>query len=71
VAKRLHEAFPRWPLVLLIDGLYPNGPWFEYLNRLGWQFMIVLKAGNLSVWQKDATKWRQWLPNQHKTEHAS
>jgi len=68
VAKRLHEAFPHWPLVLLMGGLYPNGPLFEYLDRLGWQFMIVLKAGNLSAWQKDDAKWHQWLPGQQTIE---
>jgi len=68
VAKRLYEAFPRWPLVLLADGLYPNGPWFEFLNPLGWPFMIVLKAGNLSAWQKDAAKWHRLVPDQQKTE---
>ncbi|MCL5064195.1 MAG: hypothetical protein M1600_03820, partial [Firmicutes bacterium] len=30
--------------------------------------MIVLKAGNLSAWQKDATKWHQLLSDQQKTE---
>jgi len=52
VAKRLKEAFLRWPLVLLMDDLYPNGPWLAFLTPLEWPFMIVLKAGNLSAWQK-------------------
>jgi hypothetical protein len=68
VAKRLKEAFPRWPLVLLMDGLDPNGPWFEYLNPLEWQFMIVLKAGNLSAWQKGAAKLPRLVPDQQNIE---
>ena len=68
VAKRLKEAFPRWPLVLLMDGLYPNGPWFAFLIPLEWPFMIVLKAGNLSAWQKDAAKSPRWVPDQQNTE---
>ena len=68
VAKRLNEAFRRWPLVLLMDGLYPNGPWFEYLNQRGWPFMIVLKVGNLSAWHKDAAKLHRLVPDQQKTE---
>jgi hypothetical protein len=53
LAKRLKEQFPRLPIVLLLDGLYPNGPVLELCRRYHWQYMIVLKDGSLpSVWEE-------------------
>jgi hypothetical protein len=39
--------------MLLLDGLYPNGPLMERCRRYGWQFMIVLlEKCLLSVWEE-------------------
>jgi hypothetical protein len=52
-AERLKRLFPRLPILLLLDGLYPNGPVMERCRRNGWQFMIVLPDKSLpSVWQE-------------------
>ena len=51
LAKRLKENFPRLPIIVLLDGLYPNGPIFETCRQHHWDFMIVLKDGSLpSIW---------------------
>jgi hypothetical protein len=42
LAKRLKEAFPHLRIMVLLDGLYPNGPVFEACLKNNWQFMIVL-----------------------------
>jgi hypothetical protein len=53
LAARLKAAFPRLPILVLLDGLYPNGPIFELCRRYHWQFMIVLQDGSLpSVWEE-------------------
>ena len=53
LTKRLKEEFPRLSIMLLLDGLYPNGPVFEICRRYGWQFMIVLQDGSLpGVWSE-------------------
>jgi hypothetical protein len=53
LAKRLKELFPRLPIVLLMDGLYPNSPVLDLCRRYHWQYMIVLKDGSLpSVWEE-------------------
>jgi hypothetical protein len=53
LAKRLREEFPRLPIMLLLDGLYPNGPVFEICREYHWQFMIVLQDGSLpAVWSE-------------------
>jgi hypothetical protein len=53
LAARIKERFPRLPIMLLLDGLYPNGPILELCRRYRWQFMIVLQDGSLpSVWEE-------------------
>lgn len=51
LAKRLKDAFPHQRIMVLLDGLYANGPVITLCRKNGWQFMIVLKDGCLpSVW---------------------
>ena len=39
--------------MVLLDGLYPNGPMMESCGKYNWQFMIVLQDGNLpQVWEE-------------------
>jgi hypothetical protein len=61
LAVRLKAYFPRLPVLLLLDGLYPNGPLMRFCHRYGWQFMIVLPDQCLpSVWEEvEALKPRQ------------
>ena len=45
--------FPRLPILVLLDGLYPNGPVMELCRLYHWQFMIVLQDDALpSVWEE-------------------
>jgi hypothetical protein len=53
LARRLKMAFPRLPIMLLLDGLYPNGPVLHACRNNRWQFMIVLPDDSLtSVWEE-------------------
>ncbi len=53
LVDRLHEAFPRLPIMLLLDGLYPVGPVMGLCKSRGWEYMIVLQDGSLpQVWQE-------------------
>ena len=46
-------ALPRLPILLLLDGLYPNGPIMERCRSHHWDFMIVLQDGSLpSAWEQ-------------------
>ena len=52
-AARLKACFPRLPIMLLLDGLYPNGPVLELCRKHHWQYMIVLQDKSLpSVWEE-------------------
>ena len=68
LAARLKAYFPRLPIVLLLDGLYPNGPLMALCHQYHWQFMIVLPDKCLpSVWEEvEALKPR--LPH-HRKHH--
>ncbi|WPL14447.1 transposase family protein [Thiorhodovibrio litoralis] len=53
LAERIKNAFPRLPVMLLLDGLYANGPIMERCRSYHWDFMIVLKDGSLpTVWEE-------------------
>jgi hypothetical protein len=69
LAARLKAYFPRLPILLLLDGLYPNGPLMALCRQYHWQFMIVLPDKCLpSVWEEvEALKPR--LPHHRKHPH--
>jgi hypothetical protein len=53
LSARLKQLFPRLPLLLLLDGLYANGPVMARCCQYHWQFMIVLKDRDLPcVWEE-------------------
>jgi len=53
LSARLKRLFPRLPIVLLLDGLYANGPVMARCRDYHWDFMIVLQDKSLpSVWEE-------------------
>lgn len=69
LAQRLKQAFSHLPILLLLDGLYPNGPIIELCRQYNWDFMIVLQDGSLpTVWEeiaglKKLEKPKEWSQN--------
>jgi hypothetical protein len=45
LAPRLRAAFPRLPICLLFDGLYPVEPVFALCAQYGWMFIATLREG--------------------------
>ncbi len=45
LADRLQAAFPRRPICLLLDGLYPVGAVFDRIEAYGWKFIATLREG--------------------------
>ena len=65
LAGRLKREFPRLRIMVLIDGLYANGPIIETCCRHGWQYMIVLQDKSLpSVWREYEELRRRQSGNQ-------
>lgn len=53
LARRLKKHFPCLMILLLLDGLYANGPIMTLCKSYRWQYMIVLKDKSLStVWDE-------------------
>ena len=53
LAERIQRAFPRLPILLLLDGRYAQGPVMARCRDYHWQFMIVLKDRSLpTVWEE-------------------
>lgn len=53
LAIKLKKMFPRLPLVILADGLYPNQTIFEICRDNGWDFIFTFKDGNLPSIHKE------------------
>lgn len=53
LAAKLKKYFPRLPIVITADGLYPNKPFFDICRENNWGFIVTFKDGNLSsVWEE-------------------
>ena len=53
LAIKLKKMFPRLPLVILADGLYPNKTIFKICRDNGWNFIFTFKDGNLPSIHKE------------------
>lgn len=52
LAARLKQVFPKLPITVLADSLYPNGPVFERCREYDWKYIFVLQSKVLpSVWE--------------------
>jgi hypothetical protein len=63
LARRLKSSFKRLPIILLLDGLYANGPVMEICHDNHWDYMIVLKDDSLT------TVWREYSALQSLEPH--
>lgn len=53
LAAKIKKHFPRLPVCILGDGLYPNNTVFDICLKNNWQFIITLKDGNLKTFQEE------------------
>lgn len=56
LADKLKSLYPRLPVIIAADGLYPNQTVFDICNKNNWSFIFTFKDGNLkSVWEEIAS----------------
>lgn len=55
LSEKLKKYFPRLPLCILADGLYPNKTFMQTCQTNGWSYVVVLKDDNLKTLQEDIT----------------
>lgn len=53
LATTLKKLFPRLPICILADGLYPNKTFMQTCKNNGWEFIVVLKDDSLKTLQQD------------------
>jgi len=53
LAAKIKKFFPRLPICILADGLYPNNTVFDICTKNNWSFIINLKDGNLKTVQTE------------------
>ena len=53
LAAKIKKHFPRLPICILADGLYPNNTVFDICENNHWLFIITLKDGNLKTFQTE------------------
>lgn len=53
LAAKIKKYFPRLPICILGDGLYPNNTVFDICAKNDWKFIIALKDGNLKTFQTE------------------
>ncbi|MBT3353746.1 MAG: hypothetical protein HN402_02400 [Candidatus Scalindua sp.] len=59
LAQKIKKLYPRMPILLLADGLYPNNTVFDICRNYGYHFIFTFKEGNLkSVWEEVNFLWR-------------
>lgn len=53
LAPKLHKMYPRLPICITADGLYPNQTFFSVCKKYNWSYIVTFKDGNLpSVWDE-------------------
>lgn len=53
LSEKLKKFFPRLPICIVGDGLYPNKTVFGICEKNNWEYIITLKDGNLPfVWEE-------------------
>jgi hypothetical protein len=53
LAAKIKKYFPRLPICILADGLYPNKTIFTICRNNNWRFIITLKDGNLKTFHQE------------------
>jgi hypothetical protein len=62
LAKKLKKQYPRLPVCILADGLYPYENAFKICEENGWKFIFVLQDGSLKTVQQELTLTRRKAP---------
>jgi len=55
LAKKLKKHYPRLPVCILADGLYPCKNAFKICEENGWKFIFILQDGSLKTVREELT----------------
>jgi hypothetical protein len=63
LAVKIKQFFPRLPIVITADGLYPNQYFFEICINNGWDFIVTLQDNSLKALQEEISWLKIKFPN--------
>lgn len=66
LAKKIKEAFPRLPILLLADSLYASEPVMDICHENHWEYIIRYKTGSIPSITEEYEK----IPEKEKSGHA-
>ncbi len=53
LSEKLKKCYPRLPITILADGLYPNKTVFDICEKNQWNYILTFKEGNLkTIWKE-------------------
>ncbi len=64
LAAKLKKLYPRLPMLIVADGLYPWEGFFDICQANKWKYIVVLKDGNLKTLQQEIELDKRITPNQ-------
>lgn len=71
LAEKLKRDYPRLPICIEADGLYPNQKFFHICKKNNWSWIVTFKDGNLpSVWE-EALCLKDMTPNNKRHEEIN
>jgi hypothetical protein len=68
LAVQLKQRYPRLPLCLTADGIYPSEGFFEICRDSGWAFIITFKDGNLPTVGEEGRALQTLTPAPYRCE---
>jgi hypothetical protein len=67
LAVTLKANFPRLPIIIVVDGLYPVQGFFDICKQNGWDYVVTLKDDSLKTLQEEIDWEKRIKPNQART----
>ena len=60
LAQKIKKLYPRLPIIILADGLYPYQGFFEICSQNQWKFIVTLQDKNLKTLQEEI-QWEKLI----------
>jgi hypothetical protein len=64
LAKKIKKAYPRLPVIIVADGLYPWEGFFNICQQNSWKYIVTLKDNSLKTLQEDIHWEKRFNPEQ-------
>lgn len=64
LAKKIKKAYPRLPVIIVADGLYPWEGFFNTCQQNRWKYIVTLKDNSLKTLQEDIHWEKRFNPEQ-------